>query len=77
MSQVVEAGAANSREAAQGTGQITGFGEQQIQDMTLLLTSPVITFIKVTMVILIALPIFRGIYYRSGKVLNAFRTGKH
>lgn len=77
MSQVVEARTANSREAVQGRGQITGFGEQQIQDTTLLLTSPVITFIKVTMVIIIALPIFRGMYYRSGKVLNAFQTGKH
>lgn len=56
---------------------MTGFGERQIQDMTLLLTSPVITFIKVTMVMIIAPPIFRGIYYRSGKALNAFQTGKH
>ena len=67
-----------SRETVQGRGFITGCWRQQIQAqvLTLLLASLMITFIRINMVIIIAVSIFRGMYYRSGNVLKALQPGK-
>ena len=68
MSQVLGAETEISREAVGSSGQRVPHWMvwQQIQVMTLLLASLMITSIRITMVIIIAVSIFRGMYDRPG-----------